>query len=64
MSAQCDMCGTIFEPWKSPDVVCKPCSEAFVRFIDETILEELEEGGWPQWSTWVRQGGEGDGRAP
>lgn len=40
----CDMCGSHFESWKPPDLVCRPCADGFVKFIDETILEELCEG--------------------
>ncbi len=43
--ADCDMCGTQFVSWKPPDVVCKPCADAFVKFFDDTIIEGLEDGG-------------------
>ena len=52
----CEMCGTNFVPWKPPDLVCKPCADAFVKFIDDTILEGIEH-------SWT-QDGEGDGMAP
>jgi len=44
----CEMCGTYFEsfklaPGKLPDCVCKPCADAFVKFIDDTILEDLDK---------------------
>ena len=51
----CDMCGVHFESWEPPDLVCRPCVDHFVKFIDDTILEELAD--------WT-QDGEGDGMAP
>lgn len=54
--ADCEMCGMCFMLWKPPNLVCKDCADMFVKFIDDTIIEGLEDDG--------TQGGERDFPGP
>jgi len=41
--ADCEMCGMCFVRWKhGPAAVCKDCADMFVRFIDDTVLDDLD----------------------